>query len=435
MRFLFAALLIISTSLVFAGKPNFQIQRFKTQSGMPVSYVYEPGLPILDVRLVFNAGSDRDGTSYGLANLTSDLLSQGTTQWSADQIANRLDDHGAQFWASTNRDMTLLTLRTLVDSADLKANVALLSTLASQLNIQAAAFSRIKNKQLTRIKVGRSRPGYRAQLALFKTLYAGTPYASPVMGTLNSVQALTLPDVMAFYKQFYVAKNAQLVLVGDITVSQAKAIAKQIDMSLPPGEKASPVLVNPPPVAAQTIHIKMPSQQTTVLVATLAPEKGDPRNDALKLANTMLGGESALSVLYQQIREENGLAYDVHSNFSSMKHGGIFYITAQTRNNRVEDSLGLIEDVMSEFYKTGFNAKAFKNGQAYLTGHFPLLMDSNANIANLLVVLGFYNYPKDYLATYQKRINALKAPVVSKIYNQVVNLNKLLVITVGGQNQ
>lgn len=416
----------------FADSSPLNIHRFQTASGMWVLFVQEKGLPIVDVDLAFAAGSSRDGKTPGLASLTSACFTQGAGDWNADKIADLLDEHGGVVGKSVNRDMSVITLRSLTDQADLVGNLKTYLTVVSKLNISQQTFNRLKDQRLSAIKMANFRPGYLASRALYQTLFAGTAYATPVMGSLSSVKALSWSEVSAFYQQYYVAKNALLVIVGNVDVAKAQSIANQVDQTLPYGSKASAINIQPTALTTHRIHIPFPSEQATILMGAVATAKNDPRNLALRLANVMLGGQSALSVLYQEVREQNGLAYSIHSVVSTMARSGVFYIGTKTAAKRSSDTLFLINEITSQFAGKPYSAENFANAKSYLLGHFPLSMDSNANIAGLLLTLGFYHLPNNYLQTYLHKLRALKAKQVATTFNSTIDLNKLLVVTVGG---
>ncbi len=82
------------------------IQHWQTSQGGQVYFVSSPGLPMVDIRLVFAAGSARDGEKHGIAALTTHMLETGAGQWNADQIAQRFDAVGAKYSSATHRDMS-----------------------------------------------------------------------------------------------------------------------------------------------------------------------------------------------------------------------------------------------------------------------------------------------------------------------------------------
>ena len=111
------ALVLLLVSGIAAAVP--EIQHWRTANGVPVYFIPARELPMVDAQILFNAGSARDGDKPGLARLTNALLEEGAGDWSADDIADRLDRVGAQFSASSARDSAVISLRSLTDQARL----------------------------------------------------------------------------------------------------------------------------------------------------------------------------------------------------------------------------------------------------------------------------------------------------------------------------
>ena len=94
---------------------GLKIETWNTDNGARVLYVPAPELPIVDIRVVFNAGSARDGDKPGLASMTNNLLDHGAGDWNTDQIVERFDSVGAEFSTTSLRDMAVVSLRSLTE--------------------------------------------------------------------------------------------------------------------------------------------------------------------------------------------------------------------------------------------------------------------------------------------------------------------------------
>ncbi|NOR80154.1 MAG: insulinase family protein, partial [Methyloprofundus sp.] len=165
-------------SLSLAGTQAYavsRIQHWQSSQGGQVYFVASPGLPMVDIRLVFGAGSARDGEHEGIASLTASLLETGAGQWNADQLAQRFDDVGAQFQYATSKDTSSVSLRTLTQ-ADLFAQaLTTFEQIISQPRFATQDFQRIKDQTLVRLKQQQERPGYIAKKEFYQSLYAQHP--------------------------------------------------------------------------------------------------------------------------------------------------------------------------------------------------------------------------------------------------------------------
>jgi zinc protease len=115
-RRLFALLLLLLLPLTAQATP--EIQSWTTAKGAKVMYVHVPDLPMVDVRMVFDAGSARDDGKPGIASLTNTLLNDGAGEWNANQLAERFENIGARFTTGSLRDMAIVSLRTLTDDEE-----------------------------------------------------------------------------------------------------------------------------------------------------------------------------------------------------------------------------------------------------------------------------------------------------------------------------
>ncbi|MCK5662578.1 MAG: insulinase family protein, partial [Thiotrichaceae bacterium] len=209
-----------------------KIEHWVTDSGLRVYYVNVPELPILDARLTFAAGSAYDGGKAGLSGMTSGMFDKGAAGLNADQIAEAFESVGANFSAGAARDMAWISLRTLTLEEQMTSALEIWQKVIEKPDFPDADFERLKKQALVGLQAEKQNPSSIANKAFYKNLYGDHPYASPQNGTEKSITALTTKDLKAFFKQYYVNKNGQLALVGDIDKQQAIVIADKISKAL-----------------------------------------------------------------------------------------------------------------------------------------------------------------------------------------------------------
>ncbi|MEK8016358.1 MAG: insulinase family protein, partial [Candidatus Parabeggiatoa sp.] len=153
------------------------IQHWQTDNGTRVYFVPAPDLPMVDIEIVFDAGSARDGEQSGLAMLTNDLLSEGAAGHSADQIAEHFDNLGAKLGNSVGNDMANVSLRTLSEAELLQPAVKMLALLLAKPDFEATAFERIKQQTLIGLKYQEQQPSSLAKKAFYQNVFGKHPYA------------------------------------------------------------------------------------------------------------------------------------------------------------------------------------------------------------------------------------------------------------------
>jgi zinc protease len=424
-----AVVLLLFSSLA-AAVP--EIQHWRAANGVPVYFISTRELPMVDAQILFNAGSVRDGDQAGLARLTSAVLEEGAGDWSADDIADRLDRVGARFSASSRRDSAVVSLRSLTDPRYLQPAVETVARLLKEPTFAPDAVERVRKQMLTALQERAQSPGAIAQDAFFKALYGSHPYAAPPEGTAASLNALTRADVQDFHRRHYTAANATVVLVGDLDRSAAEQLANGLIAGLPQGEPIPP----PPPVtpvpASQTLRIPHPSSQSHILIGQVGISRADPDYYALYLGNHVLGGNGLVSQLSQEIREKRGLAYGAYSAFSPMRQAGPFLINLQTRNDQVNTALEVAQTTLREFTAQGPQVQALEEARQNITGGFALDLAGNGKLASALGGIAFYGLPLDYLQNYIGMMNGISLEQVKSALQRHIQPDRLITVIVGG---
>lgn len=416
-----------------SAKKVVDIQTWQTQQGTPVYFVATSQLPIVDIQVAFNAGSAQDGAQFGIANFVNGMLNEGTSQATADQIATQFDRVGAAYSNSVNRDMSVFALRSLSDPKYFNTALSTFLNVLTQPSFPADGYERVKKQILNVIEDQKQSPAALASIAFSSLVYANHPYAHPIVGNVDTVQKITVNNLQQFYKKFYVAKNATIVIVGDLSHQTAQDIAEQISQSLPQGEVNVNAQVAPALTKALTQHVNFPSQQTTVMMGQVGINQQDPDYFPLMVGNYTLGGGLLVSRLIEVVREKNGLAYSVRSGFIPHRDRGPFVISLQTRNNEVQRAIGLVDQTLQQFVQAGPTADELDSAKKYIIGNFPLSIASNADIAGQVLNIAFYQLPLNYLDTYRDKVSAVNIDAIKNAFHQRVQAQPFATVTVGPQ--
>lgn len=415
----------------FAGP---KIEHWTLSNGARVYFVESRELPMIQVRVVFDAGSSRDPAGKpGVANLTAAMLDEGTAQLSADDIASRFESVGADFGSGVDRDMATANLRSLSDSSLLEPALDIFAGILAAPAFPAANLERKRAQLLVALQKDAQSPGTIAEKAFYRDVYGNHPYANDPLGTDQSLKAITADDLLGFHRGLYVGANAWVVIVGDASKRQARNIAKRVVGKLPAG-KAPPALA---PV--QTLYsswrkeIPFPATQTHINMGHPGIRRGDPDYFPLYVGNYILGGGGLVSRLSVEVREKHGLSYSVYSYFLPLRAPGPLFIGLQTRNNQRDQALKLARQVVSDFVAKGPTDQELQAAKKHITGSFPLRLDSNGKIAENLAVIGFYGLPLTYLDDFIPRVEAVTAEQIRQAFRRRVHPEQMVTVTVGGQ--
>lgn len=409
---------------------TFEIQRWITNKNVPVYYVHRPELPMVDISLVFDAGSARDGKQYGLANLTSRMLVHGAGGLSADQIMAHFDSIGARYGTSTSRDTNTIRMRTLTEH--LQKSIAMLNTIVSSPDFTNEALAQLKTRTLTTIHKQKQEPRTIAGITLYKALYGDHPYAHPRIGEEQTIKTITQDQVKDFHRRYFVNSNLQLAIVGDISKNQAQALATDITNKLVIGAPA-PLI---PPVKLQTvarkIHVPFDSNQAHVYVAQLALGYNDPDYFPLYVANHIFGGSGFGSRLLEEVRVKHGYAYSAWSYLLPQRLYGPFIIGFQTHTDQADSATTLVYQLLKEYIRNGPKKEELELSKDHIRGSFPLRISSNKQISNWVQRTAIEQLDLNYTNTFTSKTDQVTREEIINTLQKRIHPDKMLTITVGG---
>lgn len=417
--------------LTQAVNAKVNIENWQTTQGSQVYFIQTTGLPMVDVQVVFDAGSARDGRQFGIAGFTAALLDTGAGTWNADVIAQRLESVGAQLGAGVTTDMATVSLRSLTEPKLLNSALETMQTVLSKPRFTATDFKRDLSRTLAGLKQREESPAAQADIAFNKALYGEHPYAHDSDGDLKTVSAFTVAKVRDFYQRHYVAANAMVVMVGNVDKPQATQIAEKLMASLPVGQKPAPLAEVVLPKKNPPQHIEFPSSQTHVLVGLPVSFRQDPDYFTLYVGNHILGGSGLVSKLFDEIREKRGLAYSASSHFAAYLKPGPFEISLQTRNEKTTEALEVLNKTLADFIDNGPTEAALKAAKQNITGGFAMRFDTNKELAGYAAMIGFYHLPLDYLDTFTQKIEQVNVADIKAAFKRRLPVDLLQTITVG----
>ena len=425
--------LLLPIGLLFAGAVlgGPQIQSWQTSNGAKVLFVAAPEIPMLDVRVVFDAGSARDGDKSGVTSFTNSLLTEGAGEWDARQVATRLESVGAQLENGSLRDMAWVSLRSLTEPKALAVSLETLGKILAEPRFDNGEIERERQSILAGLLQDEQSPGEVGKKRLYQLVFGDHPYAADPAGSRESVQSITRDDIVATHHRLYVARNALVAIVGAVDRSQAEAIAEQLTSALPAGEPTPPLPEVTPLTQAVVERIPFPSTQSHIYLGQTGMRRGDDDYFQLYVGNHILGGSGLVSLLSEEVREKRGLSYSVYSYFLPMRKLGIYQLGLQTKNDQADEALGVLTDTLKRFIDEGPTEKELKAAKQNITGGFPLRIASNSKIVEYLAVIGFYDLPLDYLDRFTDRVESVTREQIRDAFRRRVDPAHLVTVQVG----
>ncbi|MFQ5802009.1 MAG: M16 family metallopeptidase [Candidatus Methylomirabilales bacterium] len=405
-------------------------RRAEMENGLTLVVAGRPSLPMVTVKILVKAGSLQEPKEKaGLANLTAILLPLGTRSRTAPEISETIEFVGGSLSTDAFRDYATVSLTVL--KKDLDLGLELVSDVLLHPAFREAEIAR-KTRQLKgRIRQKQEDPGTVAREAFAATLFGDHSYGRPVEGTEESLDRITPQDLVEFHQRYYVPNNSILAAAGDITLDELK---EYVDKYLQGwARKAVPTLVPSTfasPSRRQVVKINRGVTQAHIVWGHPGIERRHPDFYRLLVMNYMLGGGGLTSRLMRSIREERGWAYDVHSYFSARLLRGAFVVGLQTKNETAAPAVQEVLRQVRVIREKGVTEEELEEAKGYLTGSFPLRMDTNQEVVSLLALIEFYGLGMDYAERYPKIIRAVTREDVLRVAREYLHPDQGILVMV-----
>lgn len=409
------------------------IAQWQTASGARVLFVEARDLPMLDVSVDFPAGASRDfREKSGTAALTLRLMRLGAGGLDEDEISARIAGVGAQLSSRFDPDRGGYAIRTLSGARERETAIALLALVLHKPAFPEPVLEREKARVLAGIREADSKPRTIAEREFRRLIYGEHPYALRSSGEADTVAWISRADLEAFYRRHYVAEEAVVSIIGDLSRDEARAIASRLTAGLPRARGALPALPPVPGLArAQESRLAHPASQAHIVIGQPGIRRLDPDYVPLWLGNHVLGGGGFASRLNDEIRQKRGFAYSAYSYFNPLSLEGPFQIGLQTSREQSEEALKVARETLEKFVAEGPTAEELTAAKQNIVGGFPLRIDSNRKIHDYLAIIGFYRLPLTYLEDFPARIEAVTLEEVRDAWRRRIDPGRMATVVVG----
>jgi len=426
-----AALLML---LAMPAAALLPIQHWQTKSGARVYFVESHDLPMLDVSIDFAAGSVFDTPEKsGVAGMTLGLMRLGAGGLSESEISRRMADTGAQLGNRFDSDRGGLSLRTLTSQAEMQQALDLFIRILQKPEFPAAVLEREKARATGAIKEADTKPQTLLSRNFSEMVYGNHPYGLRGSGEAATVATITRDDLSGFYRRYYSAQRAVVVVMGDITRDAAAALAEQLTTGLPQGAPLATLTPVASLTSAQTRVVAHPATQSHIMVGMPGIRRDDADYFPLYVGNYILGGGGFVSRITEEVRSKRGLAYSAYSYFMPMKERGPFAIGLQTRRDQATEALAVVRQTLADFLSGGPTADELSKAKQNIIGGFALRIDSNRKIVENLAMIGFYDLPLTYLDDFTVKVEKVTIEDIRRAFARHVDPARMVTVIVGGE--
>jgi zinc protease len=314
---------------------------------------------------------------------------------------------------------------------DLSQGFTLLMDTLMQPTFPEEELRREIQRTLGAIKSEEEDPGDLAEKEFDKGVFSATPYGHPVMGTEESLARLTRIDLVTFHDSFFRPNDTILVVVGDITPDEIrKNLVQTLDTWSPKTKPGFSHEFAPVP-GEKTLTIDRAITQANIVLGNPGPKRNNPDFFPMAVMNYILGGGGFSSRLLTEIRAKRGFAYSVHSAFDFKKYSGSFSVSLQTKNESAREAISVVLEEIRKMQQQPVTDKELEGARKYLTGSFPLRLDTQAKLAVFLAQVEYYGLGADYADTYGSHIRAVTREDIQRVAKKYLNPDNYLLVVVG----
>ena len=426
-------MLIVAPAAAFAAEPLGK--RIVLDNGMILLLSEKHDIPMVTISMAIKAGSMVEPADKpGLASITASLLTQGTATRTASQISREIDFVGGSLSTSGGDDFASASLRVL--KKDLRTGLDLLSDVLLNPVFDQKEIDRKVKETLAEIQRQKEEPDSIAGDAFAKMVFGDHPY-----GKTNDEVAAYLPklvrqEVIDFHAARYSPNNTIIAMVGDVGEQEITQLLNAYLTSWKKKEQP-PQPTAQPPLREKTAVQKIDKNitQANIEMGHIGISREDPDYYAVLTMNYILGGGGFSSRLMDNIRDNKGLAYDVHSGFYARKEPGAFSVSIQTKNESANEVIDETLKEIRRMQKELVSEKELADAKAYLTGSFPLKMDTYAKIAGILTAVEIYGLGLDYPQKYPGLINAVTREDIQRVAKKYLHPDRMAIVVVANQEK
>jgi zinc protease len=399
-------------------------------NGLTLVVVEDRRLPLVSYRLAFRVGGAFDPPGLpGLTDLLAGLLPEGTQARTSREIADEVARMGASLSAGANSDYTIVGASALAQFND--PILDLMAEVVLEPSFPENEVELAKQNTKESLRQQRAQPSFLASEMVSRVMFGDHPY-SVVAPTPESIDRASRDEFVKFHRARLVPNNAVFIVVGDVHYDEILNRIESLFSTWKSGEELVPNFPAPPVRSKKVAYLvdRPGSAQSNIVIANSGITRTSPDYFPMLLMHTVLGA-TASSRLFMNLREEKGYTYGAYSNLDARRTAGTFRATAEVRSAVTGDSLKEFFYELERIRSTPVSDKEIKDAKSYLTGVFPIRLETQEGLTDQLVQIKMLSLPNDYLENYRDRVQAVTIAEIQRVAAKYVDPDKAALIVVG----
>lgn len=402
-------------------------------NGLTVLIIEDHRLPLVSIQYnISGAGPLFEPSGVpGLANITAQMLREGTTTRKSLQIAQEVESLGASLSASSGFGSSATT----VNASGLSDNLEQWFSLANDILLSPAfpddELQRLKQRLKLQLRQQRTIPGFLSAERFNRAVYGDHP-AAVISATEASIDAMTPETLAKWHRERYAPQNSILGIAGDVKPAE---MVPKIEKWLAGWKKSDLKEVlptNPKPAAAKKVLLvdRPNSVQTSIVMGNIAIDRRDPDYIPLYVANYVIGG-GPTGRLFINLREEKGYTYGAGSGFTALKYPGPWRASAEVRNEVTDGAMTEFLREINRLRNETVPAEELEQAKRAIVASFALSLEDPDQLLGYAIIRKIYGFPADYWDTYPTKIMAVDAADVQRMARKYINPENIQIVAVG----
>lgn len=388
-------------------------------------------LPLVQFYLRIDGGQLLDQENKkGTASLVANLMDEGTKSKTPAELEEAIDLLGSSISISAGLESIGISGNSL--AKNLEATLDLVNEILTEPRWDEQAFDIAKTRRLASIQQVKGNPQSLAFNALNKKLYGENhPSATPLGGTTDSVESITMSDLKAYFNANISPKVAHFHIVGNINENEAVKVLSNFNKKWQ-GESVEIPTVEMVDAPSKPIvyFIDIPdAKQSAITVGTLTVPGADPMLYPLNVANNRLGGGMEARLM-RTLRLEKGYTYGAGSFLRSNKFQTPFYAYSQVRTNVTLESLIIFRDLITNYSSTYFQDDLDVTKNKLIKSN-ALRFETLGSLINMLDNISKYNLPTDYIANEQNILTKMTVQDIQELSSKYLNGQNMIYVVAG----
>lgn len=401
-------------------------------NGVEIYGLNQKELPLVQFNISLDGGlmlENKDKT--GVSNLLANMMMRGTAGKTATELEEAIDLLGANLSVRSGSQSFTLSGSSL--AKNFPAVMELVEEILLEPRWDEREFELAKQSVQSQIAQQMSNPNSIAGMEYNKLIYGQEnilAYSS--LGTAESLEAITMDDLKAYYTSFISPQIAKMHIVGMISKEEVQQATTSLSQNWTGSEVEIPAFEAPEALTSSKVYFyDVPNAAQSVLrVGYLAPAETHPDYYPATVMNYILGGGGFASRLTQELREGKGYTYGIGSGFGGGAYPGPFSISSGVRSNVTYEALDLVKQILNDYPDT-YSEADLENTKSFLLRSGARAFETLGAKLGMLEKMSAYGWSPAYINERDEIVKKMDITRIQELARQYANPNQMIYLVVG----